>query len=466
MAQFLRPASDVDAGEFLPSTGSDLYAMLDETSPDDGDYVFATGNGSFRVALSAGTDPASSSGHIARYRAKGNGVADLRVTAFDVSGDPDIQVGQWVESAVPASWTPYAHTLAGGEADSIEDYGALEYLFEVGDFTAPTLSSPQDGTPTADGTTGPGVSTNEANGTLYWAVLTNGGSCTDAQLKAGSGGNIVAGKAGNQAVSGTGAQVTADITGLSASTDYELVWLHRDAAGNDSAQATVGLTTAAGGGDVAFDAISSNTIFDCDQTSQAPTITVGSGANRVLLCRVVYFSATQTVSGVSSSVDGAFTQISGALQTATSDGATYGIDWWILKNPTAGAHTVTATMSGEASALCAVAISYENVNQTTSNGAVAKTGWDQNSPTTYDHVIDSAAGDMAVSGLLLFAGNAGMLSVTAGTERAELAEACYWGSACTGGDLLASGATTTIGYGIASGGNDSGGVSGFALKKA
>lgn len=123
------------------------------------------------------------------------------------------------------------------------------------DTTAPTLSNPADGTPSSDGTVGASVDTDEGNGTLYWAVLTNGGSCTDAQLKAGSGGDIL--QAGNQAVSGAGTQVIATITGLTATTDYELVFLHRDAAGNDSAQATVGLTTAAAGGAVAFDIASS-----------------------------------------------------------------------------------------------------------------------------------------------------------------------------------------------------------------
>lgn len=113
------------------------------------------------------------------------------------------------------------------------------------DVTAPTLSSATAGTPTTDGATSFGVTTNEGNGTLYWAVVTNGGSCTDAQLKAGSGGNIVAGKAGSQVVSGTGAQTVTSVTGLSSSTTYQIKFLHRDAAGNDSSQASVSLTTTA-----------------------------------------------------------------------------------------------------------------------------------------------------------------------------------------------------------------------------
>jgi hypothetical protein len=110
---------------------------------------------------------------------------------------------------------------------------------------APVLSSPTAGTATSGGSTGAGVTTDTGNGTLYWAVVTNGGSCTDAQLKAGAGGNIVAGVAGSQAVSGTGAQTIANITGLSASTTYQIKFLQTSGAAVDSSQASVSLTTAA-----------------------------------------------------------------------------------------------------------------------------------------------------------------------------------------------------------------------------
>ena len=107
----------------------------------------------------------------------------------------------------------------------------------------PTLSNPSFGTATSDGCTGANVSTNEANGTLYWAVVTDGGSCTTAQLKAGSGGNIVSGKAGNQSVSTLGAQTIIDITGLSASTTYQIKFLQTDITPADSGQVSVNLTT-------------------------------------------------------------------------------------------------------------------------------------------------------------------------------------------------------------------------------
>lgn len=111
---------------------------------------------------------------------------------------------------------------------------------------APTLSSPNAGTPTGSGSTGASVSTDTGNGTLYWAVVTNGGSATNAQIKAGTGGNIVAGVAGNQAVSGTGTQTLGTISGLASSTTYQLLFLQTSGASVDSLQVSVGLTTAAG----------------------------------------------------------------------------------------------------------------------------------------------------------------------------------------------------------------------------
>lgn len=108
------------------------------------------------------------------------------------------------------------------------------------DEIAPTLSSPADA---ANGATGAtlSVSTNEANGTLYWYVSTSGTAPSAANLKSGSG----AAAFGNQAVSATGTQ-NVSTSGLTASTAYYAHFLHRDAAGNDSSIASAdGFTTAA-----------------------------------------------------------------------------------------------------------------------------------------------------------------------------------------------------------------------------
>lgn len=110
----------------------------------------------------------------------------------------------------------------------------------VADQTAPTLTSPTDA---ANGATAAAisVSTNEATGTLYWFVSASATPPSAAALKAGTG----AVAAGNQTVSGTGVQSAAP-SGLVALTAYYTYFLHRDAAGNDSAIAAAdGFTTGA-----------------------------------------------------------------------------------------------------------------------------------------------------------------------------------------------------------------------------
>jgi len=174
-------------------------------------------------------------------------------------------------------------------------YGSLNYdrlAFgdeRIGPIDGPFLSNASDGTPTADGCTGASVDANEGDGTLYWAVVTNGGSCTDAQLKAGSGGNIVSGQAGNQAVSATGTQTIPDITGLPAGTTHQIKFLHTDAALNDSFQASVDLTTTGGGAQVDTQVqIFVNTTDDLETATLLDTVSgesythsgLGAGATR------------------------------------------------------------------------------------------------------------------------------------------------------------------------------------------
>ena len=112
--------------------------------------------------------------------------------------------------------------------------------FAVADATAPILSSPLDAA-NGSGAATISVSTNEANGTLYWFISTLGTPPTAANLKTGTGATV----AGNQPVTTTGVQNSAP-SGLTGSTAYFAHFLHRDAAGNDSAIASAdGFTTTA-----------------------------------------------------------------------------------------------------------------------------------------------------------------------------------------------------------------------------
>jgi hypothetical protein len=40
--QYARPESDISAGSWSPSTGGDLYAMIDEVTPNDSDYIYSS----------------------------------------------------------------------------------------------------------------------------------------------------------------------------------------------------------------------------------------------------------------------------------------------------------------------------------------------------------------------------------------------------------------------------------------
>lgn len=94
------------------------------------------------------------------------------------------------------------------------------------DTTPPSLTSP---TATATGpTTASGsVTSNEANGTLYYLASTNATE-TDVTVRA----------AASQAVTQSATPQSVSFTGLTAATPYYPHYLHRDAAGNDSAVAS------------------------------------------------------------------------------------------------------------------------------------------------------------------------------------------------------------------------------------
>lgn len=105
----------------------------------------------------------------------------------------------------------------------------LTYTVTAADVTAPTLSAASD-TANGDNAMTGSVTTNEAGGTLYYFISTSAVPPTAANLKTGTGSAAF----GSQAVAASGAQAIAK-NGLIAATTYYTHYLHRDAAGNDSA---------------------------------------------------------------------------------------------------------------------------------------------------------------------------------------------------------------------------------------
>lgn len=158
------------------------------------------------------------------YRLNGGTAASIGASPATISG---------LTAGTPYSIEVRAINAAGAGAwSAVSNFTTSA----AADITAPTLTGPSasaTGTTTASGS----VSTNEANGTLYYLASANA-SESAATVKAGL----------PQAVTASGMQ-NVSITGLTASTSYYLHFVHRDAAGNDSAVASSAQFTTSAAGD-------------------------------------------------------------------------------------------------------------------------------------------------------------------------------------------------------------------------
>lgn len=112
------------------------------------------------------------------------------------------------------------HVTASGVVE------AITYTIDIADVTAPVLSSPT-ASATGETTASGSVSTDEANGTLFYLTSANAIEAEADIISLGE----------SQAVSETGVQ-SVSITGLTEGTPYYTHFVHQDAAGNNSNVAT------------------------------------------------------------------------------------------------------------------------------------------------------------------------------------------------------------------------------------
>ena len=118
-----RPISDDVSGAWLPSTGIDLFATIDEDIPSDTDYDYTTVASTFQVALSAPDVPAPTDVHLIKYRIQGT--RNLTVTLKEGAST----IASWAHTPAPASWTTFEQSLSSGEISSITDYSNLRLEF-------------------------------------------------------------------------------------------------------------------------------------------------------------------------------------------------------------------------------------------------------------------------------------------------------------------------------------------------
>lgn len=141
MPQFGRPSTDTTRVGWEEDDGTivDIFDQIDETSPDDGDFI-RTGlgpvNSVYVTKLSNMTDPVSSTGHVIRYRyskdAAAGSVINLTVQlrqGYVSEGSLGTLIQEWIHSDISESLTSAAQTLGTVETDSITNYADLFLRF-------------------------------------------------------------------------------------------------------------------------------------------------------------------------------------------------------------------------------------------------------------------------------------------------------------------------------------------------
>jgi hypothetical protein len=127
VTHYARPVTDVSVGAWTPSAGTDLYAMVDEDTYVDTDYIQTTAASTCELGLSAAIDPGTSSGQVLKYRAKSDTTGTLIATLMQGA----TTIATRTHTSVPSSWTDYTMTLTSGECDAITNYAGLKVRLEA-----------------------------------------------------------------------------------------------------------------------------------------------------------------------------------------------------------------------------------------------------------------------------------------------------------------------------------------------
>jgi len=125
-----RPLSDVSAGSWTPSTGSDLFAMLNESSPDDGNYAQSSVSPTTDIMMVRFAAPGArpvNTGHIIRYRLYALGTL-VMVVRLKQGGST---IKEWTHNPAPTTVTAFERTLSEGEASSLTSGDPMDIEVEA-----------------------------------------------------------------------------------------------------------------------------------------------------------------------------------------------------------------------------------------------------------------------------------------------------------------------------------------------
>jgi hypothetical protein len=121
-SRYARPIADISSGAWSPSAGADLYAMLDEESASDADYVLTSSASTFEVRM-APLDPSAATNHTLRWRVPA-GFTPVGSLTITLRQGASTQIATIYSGAVTAD-TDYSYTLTSGEVAAISDYTDL-----------------------------------------------------------------------------------------------------------------------------------------------------------------------------------------------------------------------------------------------------------------------------------------------------------------------------------------------------
>jgi hypothetical protein len=132
VAQYLEPRyafpiADVSKGSWTASTGSDLFAMLDEPTANDADYIAATSATVCEIRLAPVIDPLTSIGQAVKLRARSTQGSTLIARLKQGS----TTIATLNQSGVSGSWTDYSLVLSAAECNAITDYTNLRVELEA-----------------------------------------------------------------------------------------------------------------------------------------------------------------------------------------------------------------------------------------------------------------------------------------------------------------------------------------------
>lgn len=127
--QIAVPVADISAGGWTPSSGTDLYAMLDETPASDADYATSDTASAFEVEVGVFDDPGVDTDHFFRYRLSGKNGCGFIVSLKQ--GATTIASWTHTPASMPTGPATFEQALTAPQAASITYPATLKMRFEA-----------------------------------------------------------------------------------------------------------------------------------------------------------------------------------------------------------------------------------------------------------------------------------------------------------------------------------------------